>query len=196
MKRTDRPAMRVNEIFCSVQGEGRYTGTPAVFLRFSGCNLKCHFCDTDHSSFTEMSEEEIVGIVAGFPSRHIVVTGGEPSLQLTSSFCRRLHEKGFFIQMETNGSFALPGDCQVDWITCSPKSAPVRIGHVDELKVVYWGQDVSCWEKFSASEHRLQPLDTKDEIKNKEILRRTLDYIMDNPLWSLSLQTHKIIDVR
>lgn len=188
--------MRVNEIFCSVQGEGRYTGTPAVFLRFSGCNLKCHFCDTDHSSFTEMSEEEIVGTVVGFPSRHIVITGGEPSLQLTSSLCRRLHEEGFFVQMETNGSFALPEDCPVDWITCSPKNAPVRIGHIDELKVVYWGQDVSCWENFPASEHRLQPLDTKDDIKNMEILRRTLDYIMDNPLWSLSLQTHKIIDVR
>ncbi|MGM9748493.1 MAG: 7-carboxy-7-deazaguanine synthase QueE [Candidatus Cryptobacteroides sp.] len=188
--------MKVNDIFYSIQGEGRFTGTPAVFLRFSGCNLKCPFCDTDHSFFTDMSEDEIVGTVNGFPARHIVITGGEPSLQLTSSLCRILHEAGFFIQLETNGSKALPRDCRVDWITCSPKSAPVKLVHIDELKVVYWGQDISCWERIPSREHRLQPLDTKDDIKNKEFLQRTLDYILKNPLWSLSLQTHKLIDVK
>ncbi|MGN1211933.1 MAG: 7-carboxy-7-deazaguanine synthase QueE [Candidatus Cryptobacteroides sp.] len=188
--------MKVNEIFYSIQGEGRYTGTPAVFLRFSGCNLECHFCDTEHSSFTEMSEEEIVGTVASFPSRHIVITGGEPSLQLTSNLCRRLHEAGFFIQLETNGSIALPQDCRVDWITCSPKSTPIKMEHIDELKVVYWGQDISCWEEFPTCEHRLQPLDTKDDSKNREILQITLNYILMNPLWTLSLQTHKLINVK
>lgn len=188
--------MKVNEIFYSIQGEGRFTGTPAVFLRLSGCNLRCNFCDTDHLSFIDMSEEEIVETVADFPSRHIVITGGEPSLQLTSNLCRKLHEVGFFIQLETNGSIALPQDCLVDWITCSPKSAPIKMTHIDELKVVYWGQDISCWEKFPASEHRLQPLDSKDGTKNGDILKLTLDYILENPLWSLSLQTHKLIDVK
>lgn len=86
---------RINEIFYSLQGEGYFTGTPAVFLRFSGCNLKCGFCDTRHEEFTLMSPADIIGNVSKFPSRHIVVTGGEPSLQLDSLLIDMLHEEGF-----------------------------------------------------------------------------------------------------
>ena len=188
--------MRVNEIFYSVQGEGRYTGTPAVFLRLSGCNQKCDFCDTNHLAYEEMSEDDIVAAVSRFPSRHIVITGGEPTLQLTTSLADKLHDAGFFIQIETNGSVKMPEDCRIDWITCSPKSAPVVLSHIDEIKVVYNGQDVSRWESFPATEHRLQPLDTKDATRNEEILRLTLEYILAHPIWALSLQTHKMINVQ
>lgn len=188
--------MRVNEIFYSVQGEGRYTGTPAVFLRLAGCNQKCDFCDTIHDPYTEMSEDEIVTAVAAFPSRHIVITGGEPTLQLTASLADALHHAGFFIQIETNGSHPLADGCQIDWVTCSPKALPVIIAHVDELKVVYWGQDISRWQTFHAKERRLQPLDSKDASRNADILRLTLDYLLAHPQWSLSLQTHKIINVQ
>lgn len=188
--------MKINEIFYSVQGEGHYTGTPAVFLRFSGCNQQCSFCDTQHQSFTEMTEADIITAVCQYPARHIVITGGEPTLQLTASLVARLHAEGFFVQIETNGSCLLPEHCDVDWITCSPKAAPVIIQRVDELKQLYWGQDVSRWETFPAREHRLQPLDSKDPKANADTLRQTIDYILQHPVWSLSLQTHKIINVQ
>ena len=125
---------RVNEIFYSLQGEGFYTGTPAVFLRFSGCNRRCAFCDTDFAAYTEMSAEEIVAKVSEFPARHIVVTGGEPLMQLDDRLVRALKTAGFYIQVETNGS--LPAPTGVDWVTCSPKAAPWGIDRIDVLKIV------------------------------------------------------------
>ena len=90
--------MRINEIFYSLQGEGKFTGTPAVFIRFSGCNLKCSFCDTNHSHYDEMGEDAIVAEVKKFPARHVVITGGEPTLQITSSLIRKLHAEGFLFR--------------------------------------------------------------------------------------------------
>ena len=126
--------MRVNEFFVSLQGEGHFTGTPAFFLRLSGCNLQCSFCDTSHQSYKEMSEDEIVEEASHHAPRHIVITGGEPALQLTPSLIDKLHEAGFFIQVETNGTLLLPQG--IDWVTCSPKGSPV-LNNVDELKVLY-----------------------------------------------------------
>jgi len=188
--------MRVNEIFYSVQGEGFYTGTPAVFVRLSGCNIKCDFCDTDHFSSVEMTEEEVVGAVVKWPAKHIVITGGEPTLQLTTSFVEKLHDVGRYVQIETNGTLKLPEGCYIDWVTCSPKHKEVVIQRIDELKVVYQGQDMSAYDKYEAKEYRLQPCDTKDPERNQEILNDTLNYILDNPKWKLSLQTQKILNVR
>jgi organic radical activating enzyme len=190
--------MKINEIFYSLQGEGHYTGTPAVFIRFAGCNLKCSFCDTDFTSFTEMTEDDIVKETEQYPTRHIVITGGEPTLQITPSFIAKLHKAGKYVQIETNGTNALPEGCDIDWVTCSPKYKAVKLQHIDELKVVYEGegQDMSQYASLKASEYRLQPCDTQDEEKNKEILRQTIDFILKNPIWKLSLQTHKILNVR
>ena len=124
--------LRVNETFVSLQGEGYFTGTPAFFLRLSGCNLKCPFCDTQHQSFTEMSEEEIVEEACRHKLRHIVITGGEPALQLTKSLVDKLHEAGFFVQVETNGTLPLPEG--VDWVTVSPKAPPIP----------FRGRKISC----------------------------------------------------
>lgn len=193
--------MRVNEIFYSLQGEGLHTGTPAVFLRLSGCNLKCPFCDTKHESFTEMTEEEIVEKVSAYPSRTIVITGGEPMLQLNASLTRLLHKAGFTIHIETNGSRLIPEGAEIDWVTCSPKDGgKVIIQHIDELKVVFMGknsgQDMTQYDELKASEYRLQPLDTGNETQNLTVRQLTIDYILANPKWKLSLQTHKILNVR
>lgn len=201
--------MHVNEIFYSLQGEGRYTGTPAVFVRLAGCNMRCWFCDTDFTSFTEMSEAEIVAEVSKHPCRHVVITGGEPTLQLTTSLVKLMHDKGLYVMMETNGTHPLPDDCPIDWITCSPKLEDqpdgsrkvktIRLQRIDELKVVYEGdgrQDMSLYDKYEAQEYRLQPCDVQDEERNREILNQTVNYILQHPKWKLSLQTHKIINVR
>ena len=190
--------MRINEIFYSLQGEGRHTGTPAVFVRFAGCNLKCSFCDTDHSRYVEMTEEEIVKEVRQFPARFVVITGGEPSMQVTASLIEKLHAEGCYVAMETNGTYELPEDCRIDWITCSPKGKPLKLHRIDELKVVYEGNDegVDRYANVEAKEYRLQPCDVKDETQNKANLQGTIDYCLKHPKWKLSLQTHKIINVR
>ncbi len=201
--------MKINEIFYSLQGEGRYTGTPAVFVRLAGCNLRCWFCDTDFEQGTEMSEDEIVWSVLSYPSPYVVITGGEPTLQLTASLCERLHAEGRYLMMETNGTRPLPEGCTIDWITCSPKLvsmgegrrqlAPVRLSHIDELKVVFEdspSQDMALYEQIAAGEYRLQPCDTGSPERNKEILNKTLNYILQHPKWKLSLQTHKMLGVR
>lgn len=194
--------MRVNEIFYSLQGEGRFTGTAAVFIRLSGCNLRCSFCDTRHETYTEMSEAEIVHAAVAYPARHVVITGGEPTLQLTRSLVDTLHEAGRFVQIETNGSMELDSSLvqAIDWITCSPKSLPVKIGRVDELKVVYEGQEMAPYEAMSRNYEdeaylSLQPCDTGDSVKNAALLDAAVNYIKAHPAWRLSLQTHKLIHI-
>lgn len=190
--------MKINETFLSLQGEGHFTGTPAFFLRLSGCNLECPFCDTHHQSFKEMSEEEIVREACRHAPRHIVITGGEPALQLTQSLIDGLHGAGFFVQVETNGTLPLPDG--IDWITCSPKSLRVSQGmkRVNELKLLYHGEgtDLSIADRIHAEEYRLQPLDTGEEEQNRVILRETVAYVLRHPMWSLSLQTHKMLGIR
>lgn len=192
--------MKINEIFYSIQGEGFFTGTPAVFVRFAGCNLACDFCDTNHRGYKEYTENEIIAEIKKYTVDHVVLTGGEPTLQITKSFIDKLHEAGKFIQVETNGTIPLGHDIEFDinWITCSPKHKPVSIGRINELKVVYQGQDMSQYDGLKALPYcfYLQPCDTKDEQKNKENLQATIDYIMQHPKWRLSLQTQKIINVR
>ena len=138
---------RINEIFYSLQGEGANTGVPAVFVRFSGCNLRCSFCDTQHQDGTMMSDEEIIAEVNLYPEARIVVlTGGEPSLFIDEAFISKLKTAtGKTISIETNGTNALPEG--IDWVTLSPKTGfdggdlqPLLLTECDELKVVYVGQ--------------------------------------------------------
>ena len=195
---------RVNEIFYSLQGEGFWTGTPMVFLRFSGCNLKCPFCDTDHSGFREMDAAEIVDAVirAGGDCHRVCVTGGEPSLQLDSVLVEALHGAGFRIHVETNGTRSLPEG--VDWVTLSPKSdvkdlkgdGTVVLKRADEVKVVYEDGVEEKWAAYPADWHFLQPCDTGNEAKNKAVMAETIDHIKRHPCWRLSLQTHKLMNIR
>lgn len=203
--------MKVNEIFYSLQGEGYRTGSPSVFVRLSGCNLKCSFCDTRHEAFTEMTEEEIVAETLRYPAPFVVITGGEPTLQLTPSFLKKLREAGKKIQIETNGSTDLPDEALrlIDHITCSPKSAPVKLRRIDELKVVFEAEALPLpknveellarYESLAAHHNAtcsLQPCDVGDPVRNRAITEATIAYILEHPVWRLSLQTHKILNVR
>lgn len=191
--------MRVNEIFYSLQGEGRYTGTPAVFVRFAGCNLRCSFCDTEFETYTEMTEDEIVARVLSYPTQHVILTGGEPTLQLTTSLLQKLNgeECRRIVHIETNGTHQLP-EGPIHWVTCSPKYGQLHIQRIDELKVVYEGQDMSKYDDIvpKPQVYSLQPCDTGDPERNKQILQETINYILKHPKWNLSLQTHKILNVR
>lgn len=192
--------MRVNEIFYSLQGEGYHTGTPATFVRFSGCNLKCPFCDTDFKEYTEMTEDEIVAEVCKNPSRMVVITGGEPSLQLTFSLIDKLHQAKKYVAVETNGTKKLPQN--VDWITVSPKQAYIGAAgqpiyhNADEVKVVFDGVHEVSDYNINADLYYVQPCDTGDETKNKEIINECVEFVKKNPKWKLSLQTQKILNVR
>ena len=182
--------MRVNEIFCSLQGEGHWTGRAAVFVRFSGCNLKCPFCDTSHEDYREMGVEEIVEEVGMHPARHVVITGGEPSLQIDAELLGALRSCGYYVQIETNGSVALPPEVlgRIDWVTCSPKDAPVRIGRIDELKVVYRGagEAMDTYEAMAREYGALpylQPCDVGEASENARITASAIDYVKNHPQW-------------
>ncbi len=189
--------MRINEIFCSIQGEGYFTGTPSVFIRTSGCNLACRFCDTQHQEGHEMSISDIVSTVSAYPPRHAVITGGEPSLQAElPQLIDALHEVGFFVQIETNGTRPLPPT--IDWVTCSPKVLnQTVVTHPHELKVVYTGQDLTPYlALFQAQVMCLQPCDTGNEERNRQILSSTIDFVLNHPKWRISFQTHKLIGIK
>lgn len=193
--------MRINEIFYSLQGEGYWTGVASIFVRFSGCNLKCGFCDTQHTSYTEMSIDEITEAIGKYAAKRVVLTGGEPTLQITRQLLDCLHELGYYIQIETNGSIELPQDVveRIDWITLSPKDAPVRISSFDELKVVYQAKDMTIYDKLIAEKPKamsLQPCDYGHPMMNQANLKATIDYVLSHPQWRLSLQTHKMTGIR
>ena len=194
---------KVNEIFHSLQGEGYHTGTASVFIRLSGCNLHCAFCDTQHKSGTMMSLPEIVEQVNRYPTAPLIIlTGGEPSLWIDENFIKGLKEMtGKTIAIETNGTHSLPHG--IDWVTLSPKGgigdsgdAPLVLKRCDELKVVYLGQDLSQYDSIEATHRYLQPCWTEDEKTRRHNLIATVDAVMDNPQWRLSLQTHRILGIK
>lgn len=192
MSETSKHTYRINEIFHSLQGEGFHTGTAAVFVRFAGCNLRCSFCDTEHQSFTLMTADEIASAVFGYASdAHtiIVLTGGEPSLQVDEQLLDALHAHHQRIAIETNGTQPLPSG--IDWITVSPKqNSNVVLQQVDEVKVVYEGQDVAHWlDAIHAGHYYLQPCSCKNTAE-------VIEYILHHPQWRLSLQTHKYIGIQ
>lgn len=184
---------RINEIFYSLQGEGLRTGVPAVFVRFAGCNMRCSFCDTDFRDYTELTDEEIVATAAQYPARYVVLTGGEPALQVDAALVDRFHAAGFVVAIETNGTVAPPHN--VDWVTCSPKG-DVVLRRCDELKCLYDGQSEPYCPDIEARYRLLQPIDSGDEERNHDITAACVAYVKSHPQWRLSLQTHKLIGIR
>ena len=190
-------AYRVNEIFYSVQGEGAFAGTPAVFVRFSGCNLDCPWCDTDHSHAEEMTRDEldkaVAGLLAGHEGAIVVLTGGEPALQLHDDepLFRGLPCR---ICIETNGTLPVPD--WVDWITVSPKNELVTIvPRPDELKFVFEPEHIPYYLSMQEADcvKSIQPLARKDGTTN---LTDALQFVLAHPRFKLSVQLHKIIGVR
>jgi 7-carboxy-7-deazaguanine synthase (Cx14CxxC type) len=206
----------VKEIFLTLQGEGAHAGRAAVFCRFAGCNLwsgreadraeaTCRFCDTDfvgtdgtlggrYASADELADAIAGQWTAGDADRYVVLTGGEPLLQVDAPLVAALHARGFAIGVETNGTIEPPEG--LDWICVSPKAGAelvVRRGH--ELKLVYPQAGVEpgeftalCFERFS-----LQPMDGPDVAENTA---RAIAYCLRHPRWRLSLQTHKTLGIR
>ncbi len=205
----------VKEIFYTLQGEGALTGRPAVFLRFTGCNLwsgreedrataQCTFCDTDFvgtegpdgGRFADAAAlaDRVAEAWPGGGRPFVVVTGGEPLLQLDPPLIAALHARGFQIAVETNGT--LPPPAGIDWLCVSPKSGnPLVVTAGDELKIVVpqRGLDPRDFAGLRFKRFSVQPMDGLDRTRNTEWAIR---FCLENPQWQLSLQTHKVTGVR
>ena len=224
-----RNSYRINNIFYSLQGEGRNTGRAAAFVRFAGCNLRCPFCDTEFDSYREMTADEILQEIARLSSFYsplsscfIVLTGGEPTLQVDEHFVDLLHQEGYEVAMESNGTRPAPRN--LDWLTVSPKVVDGGRSMVDggrsmvdgegtapdEIKIVFeentaemLSSPASPLSSFlsplsylpSPPLLYLQPCDTGDSARNAFILQQCISYIKQHPQWRLSLQTHKLIGI-
>ncbi|MDW5442751.1 7-carboxy-7-deazaguanine synthase [Polaromonas sp. SM01] len=207
---------QVKEIFYTLQGEGANAGRPAVFCRFAGCNLwtgrepdrstaVCRFCDTDFVGTNgtlggkfkdaEALARQIAALwPAGADHRFVVMTGGEPLLQLDAALIDALHGLGFAIAVESNGSLAAPAG--IDWLCISPKAgAPWVQREGQELKVVWpqAGLDLAELEAARFTHRYLQPMDNPERQRNTEAC---IQMCLDRPAWRLSLQTHKITGIR
>ena len=214
----------VKELFPTLQGEGAHAGRAAVFCRFAGCNLWsgreedrataiCQFCDTDFVgsdgygggkfdtaiSLADAIETSWRSTSAGPQQRYVVFTGGEPLLQLDGELISALHQKGFAIAIETNGTLKVPKG--IDWVCVSPKAgSDLIVLQADELKLVIPQPGHSDLEKimarFEKMDYRnrfLQPMDGPDLKSNTEL---AVGLCQKRPLWRLSLQSHKLIGIR
>ena len=207
----------VKEIFYTLQGEGGQAGTPAVFCRFAGCNLwtgreqdraqaVCQFCDTDFvgtdgtlggkfDTATRLAETIAAQWPAGAAHRLVVLTGGEPLLQVDAALIDALHAQQFRIAVESNGTVHAPDG--IDWLCISPKAgAPFVQRSGQELKLV-WPQpgfDLQALERDTQFSHRfLQPM---DGLLQRQNTAACIDACLANPAWRLSLQTHKLTGIR
>ena len=207
---------KVKEIFYTLQGEGAQSGRPAVFCRFSGCNLwsghekdrtaaVCTFCDTDFNGVDgigggkfKTAGELADAIISEWPTvqggiPYVVCTGGEPLLQLDKELIDALHHRKFKVAVETNGTILPPSE--LDWICVSPKAgAELALKSGDELKLVYPQENINPEEVLNLKfDHFfLQPMDGENAESN---IQATIEYCMTNPKWRLSLQTHKILKI-
>ncbi|WP_044407482.1 7-carboxy-7-deazaguanine synthase [Thiomicrospira microaerophila] len=207
---------QIKEVFYSLQGEGFYTGRPAIFCRFSQCNLwtgreadrknaVCAFCDTDfvgtdgqNGGRFSTPQTLVTHLKSFWPQAtqqppFIVLTGGEPLLQLDTLLINALHQQGFEIAIETNGTKTAPPD--IDWICVSPKAgAPWLLTEGDELKLVYpqpglMPDDITL---NGFKHYYLQPMDGEHQQHH---LQQAIAYCLAHPDWKLSLQTHKIMQI-
>jgi len=206
----------VKEIFYTLQGEGNHAGRPAVFCRFSGCNLWsgreedrgtaiCQFCDTDFVGTDgigggkfKLAQELAATIDSLWPtsyaaSKYVVFTGGEPLLQLDSDLIEAMHAVGFEIAIETNGTLPVPEG--VDWICVSPKMGSelvVRKGNEIKVVIPQLGQDMASYANLDFEHYFVQAMDGPLVADN---LRRAIDFCKQHPQWKLSLQTHKLLQI-
>lgn len=185
---------KINRIFYSIQGEGARVGTPQVFVRFSGCNLHCGFCDTDHSSYTEMTAKEIILECRRVGNRcaSVSLCGGEPTLQLDAFLIAEFKRYGFFISIETNGLLPVPDG--VDYVVCSPKTAKIAPDKIDELRYVVKAGDPMPVPHVFARHYFLSPC-FDGEQPNKENIAHCIALVQEHPSFRLGMQWHKFIGI-
>jgi len=197
----------VNEIFCALQGEGAKAGSRNVFIRFAGCNLRCNEkehgfdCDTEFTSvyktFTASDLTHEAHQVWGSSKyyKRVILTGGEPALQIDESLIETLQGAGFEVAVETNGTKPLPTG--IDWISCSPKTAEhtLVLHHADELRYVRAVRQGVPKPRIKADHYYLSPAANTDGVQ-KENLKWCLKLVDENPMWSLSTQMHKLWGIR
>ena len=208
-------AYSIKELYLTLQGEGAHSGRPAVFCRFTGCNLWsgreqdrrtaiCRFCDTDfvgtdgdHGGRFETAQdlaETVAALWTGTGNPYVVCTGGEPLLQLDELLIKALHEQGLEIAVETNGTIPVP--VGIDWVCVSPKAnTKIIVTSGDELKLVYpqLGADPQQFEHLDFSHFYLQPMDGPRLQQNREMAIR---HCQNHGRWRLSMQMHKLLGIR
>jgi 7-carboxy-7-deazaguanine synthase len=192
---------KINDIFYSIQAEGFLSGTPAIFIRFSNCNLRCDFCDTEFLSGIDMNISEILNNIENFQSKFIIFTGGEPLLQDTTELAKILSDEGYKLAVETNGMFKLQHD-YFDWITISPKNDKIKIDECDEVKCVIGIDEIPDSHGIKANHYYISP---KNPTHNEDIGTESAnffdtnvakychEYVKKHTKWKLTLQTNKII---
>lgn len=193
----------VMEHFYTIQGEGRYAGTPAYFIRLGGCDVGCVWCDVKDSwpvdTHPKLSVEEIIDSVTKYPGELVVITGGEPAMHDLTELVTALKKSNKTIAIETSGTQVLNG--KVDWYTFSPKKfkAPVEEAYqlASELKIVIFHKSDYGWAEEHAK--RVSPnckLYLQPEwSKQERLLPELIEYVKQNPKWTLSLQTHKYLNI-
>ncbi len=199
----DGSLLPLMEAFYTIQGEGYHTGKAAYFIRLGGCDIGCHWCDVKESWDAELHPltaiEEIVRSASLHPSKAVVVTGGEPLLYNLEPLTRSLRDAGIQTFMETSGAYPLSG--YWDWICLSPKKfkapTPGVIAAAGELKVIVFNKSDFAWaEQHAAMVHPGCKLYLQPEwSKAAEMTPLIVDYVMENPKWEVSLQTHKFMNI-
>ena len=193
----------VMEHFYTLQGEGKYTGTSAYFIRLGGCDVGCVWCDVkeswDADIHPKMSVEELIRIVSQYPGELVVITGGEPAMYDLTALVDALHAIGKYVAIETSGTSDLAGD--VDWYTFSPKKfkAPVEEAYMkaSELKIVIFHKSDLAWAEDHSQKVNencvlyLQP----EWSKREQLLPTIIEYVKNHPKWKISLQTHKYLEI-
>ena len=198
----------INEIFYSLQGEGIYAGRPANFIRLSGCNMVCSYCDTNHKPNTEMTLDEILKQLNNL-NRTVVLTGGEPTVHNLEQLMTALHESNCIIHIETNGSRTKYTSTLAfaDWVTLSPKGRDLSLYAIhlaNEIKLLVGSDNWQEYIKWFTTKYNtvlkntlLQLLPLADgKNLNTENIKLALDYCLLHPQFSLTLQQHKILEVK
>ncbi len=201
---------QVSELFQSLQGEGMWTGCPMYFIRLFGCNKECEFCDTNRTEYRTLTEEDILKDVEEQGFRHVLLTGGEPTLQNLRPLIKGLHSLGSYIHLETNGSVQNNIWTLIDWITLSPKDLQLQdecLVFCNEVKIP-WNSGSEYGEELvhkilelhpwnSKQKFYLQPINDEMEINQKNV-QSAIQFCKDNPDLdlSLSMQMHKIWRIR